>query len=209
MACAHLYSRVFSMMATIFCAHEYLCECAPVRVRVAMWVHVCVSVSGREHVCGCSVLYASEPVPAGIRKVDLGHKYLISVCCPWKSSIYSWPNGKMPLPDPFPLTRRQKGMGLREAVRGTLTWCGWSRMEATAGGEKKKKKILISCWWEVITRKLQMDSFHKTPLIVCLLWKELLCDTMKSHHAPQNIGYYVFDTVLLSNRINANLKLLA
>lgn len=52
------------------------------RVRVAMWVHVCVSVSGREHVCGCSVLYASEPVPAGIRKVDLGHKYLISVCCP-------------------------------------------------------------------------------------------------------------------------------
>lgn len=26
-----------------------------------------------------------------------------------------------------------------------------------------KIKILISCWWEVITRKLQMDSFHKTP----------------------------------------------
>lgn len=114
--------------------------CMSVRLCVFGLLCGCVCVSGWEHLCGCSVLYASEPVPAGIRKVDLGHKYLISVCCPWKSSIYSWPNGKMPLPDPFPLTRRQKGMGLREAVRGTLTWCGWSRMEATAGEKKKKRR---------------------------------------------------------------------
>ena len=114
--------------------------CMSVRLCVFGLLCGCVCVSGWEHLCGCSVLYASEPVPAGIRKVDLGHKYLISVCCPWKSSIYSWPNGKMPLPDPFPLTRRQKGMGLREAVRGTLTWCGWSRMEATAGEKKKKEE---------------------------------------------------------------------
>lgn len=32
---------------------------------------------------------------------------------------------------------------------------------------------------------------------------------MKSYHGLQNIGYYVFDTVLVSNRINAKLKLLA
>lgn len=32
---------------------------------------------------------------------------------------------------------------------------------------------------------------------------------MKSYHRRQSIGYYVFDTVLLSNEINAKLKLLA
>lgn len=44
-------------------------------------------------------------------------------------------------------------------------WSGWSRTEAIPGKKKEKKKeILIRCWWEVITRKLQMDSFHKSPL---------------------------------------------
>lgn len=63
------------------------------RACILVCVSMCVSVRGLrayvrvcvcwcEHVCGRSVLYASEPVPAGIRKVDLGHKYLISVCCP-------------------------------------------------------------------------------------------------------------------------------
>lgn len=110
--------------------------------------------------CGCSVLYASEPVPAGIRKVDLGHKYLISVCCPWKSSIYSWPNGKMPLPEPFPSLTDKKKCNSREAVEGTLTWCGWSRTEATPEREKKSSSAVDE---KSSTRKLQMDSFHKTP----------------------------------------------
>lgn len=30
---------------------------------------------------------------------------------------------------------------------------------------------------------------------------------MKSHHRWQSIGYYVFDTVLLSNQINANTEI--
>lgn len=88
----------------------------------------CVCVRGCVHVCRYSVLYASEPVPAGIRKVDLGHKYLISVCCPWKSSIYSWPNGKMPLSDPFPsLTDKKKRNVTRSSSeRGlNLVWMKW------------------------------------------------------------------------------------
>lgn len=36
-------------------------------------------------------------------------------------------------------------------------------MDEVGRRKNKKIKILISCWWEVITRKLQMDSFHKAP----------------------------------------------
>lgn len=141
------------------CVWVWVCEsCEWVRVRcMCVWV-------GWEHVCWCSVLYASEPVPAGIRKVDLGHKYLISVCCPWKSSIYSWPDGKMPLPDPFPSLADKKKSRPGSGGR-ILTWCGWGGTDAQPEGEKKGKeiKILISGWWEAITRKLQTDSFHKHP----------------------------------------------
>lgn len=65
----HLCACVYN----IFGMHAYLCV-------GTHGLRVCVC--GCEHVCGYSVLYASESVPAGIRKVDLGHKYLISVCCP-------------------------------------------------------------------------------------------------------------------------------
>lgn len=74
----HLYACVYSMGGAYFaCMHTCVCE----YVRECTWA-ACVRVFVCEHVCGRSVLYASEPVPAGIRKVDLGHKYLISVCCP-------------------------------------------------------------------------------------------------------------------------------
>lgn len=35
--------------------------------------------------------------------------------------LTQWENAS---PRPFPLTHRQKEMQLREAVRGTITWCG-------------------------------------------------------------------------------------
>lgn len=108
MACMCVHASAVWRPRYIFCMNAFLCMwvCAWVLVGyVFAWSCACVC----EHVCRCSALYASEPVPAGIRKVDLGHKYLISVCCPWKSSIYSWPNGKMPLPDPLPsLTDKKK-----------------------------------------------------------------------------------------------------
>ena len=56
------------------------------------------------------------------------------------------------------LSRRQNEIQLWEAMRGTLTWYG----EVGQRLRQKKITVLIICWWEVITRKLQMDSSHKT-----------------------------------------------
>lgn len=70
-----LHAWVYSMKESKHTLHA----CVFLYMRVyarRVCVHDC------DNVCRCSVLYASEPVPAGIRKVDLGHKYLISVCCP-------------------------------------------------------------------------------------------------------------------------------
>lgn len=179
-----------------------LCMC--MTSRMSVWGHTRVSVCVRES--GCRVRYASESEPVGIRKVDLGHKYLISVCCPWKSSIYSWPNGKTHLGDP-PSLIDKKEIQLREAARGTLTWCGWRRKEATPVGEEK-----IKCS-SAADEKSSLGSHRwiafRNPLIVCLVWKELWYDIKKSYHRQQNIGYYVFETVSLSNRIYTNLKMLA
>lgn len=173
---------VLARRQNIFCMHasecgQAMCACVWVREGECVW---------------CSVLYASEPLPAGIRKVDLGHKYLISVCCPWKSSIYSQPNGKMPLSDPLPFSSRQKEMQRWEAVRGTLTWYGWSRTEATP--EKKTNNA----------HQLLMRSHHRevtdgrlSQSLSLFVWSEKNCDTIqrKTYHRQQNIGYYVFDTV--------------
>lgn len=184
---------VLARRQNIFCMHasecgQAMCACVWVREGECVW---------------CSVLYASEPLPAGIRKVDLGHKYLISVCCPWKSSIYSQPNGKMPLSDPLLFSSRQKEMQRWEAVRGTLTWYGWSRTEATP---EKKQTMLISCWWEVITGKLQMDGFHKASH--CLFG---LKRTVIRYNEKPITDSKILDIMclILSNRISAKLKLLA
>lgn len=131
-----------------------------------MCITSCMSVLAHAHSHVCASEWvdgtdASEPEPVGIRKVDLGHKYLISVCCPWKSSIYSWPDGKTRLGDRSPSLVDKKEMQPKEAAtRRTLTWCGWKRKEATLAGGGKNK-MFISFWWKVITRKLQMDSFQK------------------------------------------------
>lgn len=153
--------------------HECVCVCVCVGC-------VCVWVSG------CLVRYASESEPVGIRKVDLGHKYLISVCCPWKSSIYSWPNGKMHLRDP-PSVIDKKKLQLREATGGTLTWCGWRRKEAmSVGGEK------IKCS-SAADEKSSLGSYRwiafRNPLIVCLVWKELWYDIKKK--LSQTVKYLI------------------
>lgn len=145
--------------------HAYLCPSVRVWVMRASQnaLYVCVCEFGPEHVCWCSVLYASEPAPAGIRKVDLGHKYLISVCCPWKSSIYSWPDGKMPLSHPFLSFADKKKFLATGVAAGSSP--GVDEVGRTLRQKgKEKKNILISRWWEVIARKLQTDSFHKHPL---------------------------------------------
>lgn len=182
-----------------------LCMC--MTSRMSVWGHTRVSVCVCVWLSGCRVRYASDSEPVGIRKVDLGHKYLISVCCPWKSSIYSWPNGKTRLGNP-PSLIDKKEIQHREAARGTLTWCGWRRKEATPVGEEKNK-MFISCWWKVITRKPQMDSFQKPSHCLFGLKRTVIWYKKKSYHRQQNIGYYVFETVLLSNRIYTNLKMLA
>lgn len=166
---------VLARRQNIFCMHasecgQAMCACVWVREGECVW---------------CSVLYASEPLPAGIRKVDLGHKYLISVCCPWKSSIYSQPNGKMPLSDPLPFSSRQKEMQRWEAVRGTLTWYGWSRTEATP---EKKKQCSSAADEKSSPGSYRWTAFTK-PLIVCLVWKELWYDTTKN--LSQTAKYWI------------------
>lgn len=175
--------------------HLCVCACKASKhiLHACVWVwasYVCVCVSEGECVW-CSVLYASEPLPAGIRKVDLGHKYLISVCCPWKSSIYSQPNGKMPLSDPLPFSSRQKEMQRWEAVRGTLTWYGWSRTEATPEKKNNAHQLLMRSHHREVTDGRLSQSLS------LFVWSEKNCDTIqrKTYHRQQNIGYYVFDTV--------------
>lgn len=96
-----------------------------------------------------------------------------------------------------PLSRRQKEMQVWEAVRGSVTWDGWSRMEATPG----KKKSSSSATDEKSSPGSHRWIAFTKALTVCLHRKELLYDTMKSYYRPQNTGYYVYDTVLLSNTI--------
>lgn len=115
--------------------------------------------------------------------------------------LTQWENAS---PRPSPLSHRQKEMQLREAVRGTLTWYGWSGTETTP---EKNKKSSPAADEKSSPGSYRWIAFTKPPH--CLLWKKLWYDTMESYHGPQNIGYYVFDTVLLSNRINAKQKLLA
>lgn len=50
-------------------------------------------------------------------------------------------------------------------------------------------------------------AFTNTHRIVCLPREEVQYDAMKSHHRWQSIGYYLFDTVLLSNQINAKTEI--
>lgn len=157
-----------------------MCE----RADVCAWLtYICMSTHRHTHVCewvsGCSVLYASEPEPVGIRKVDLGHKYLISVCCPWKSSIYSWPDGKTRLGDPSPSIVDKKEMQLGEAVRGGLNLV-WIKEEGGNAGRGRKK---IKCS-SASDEKSSLGSYRwiafRNPLIVCLVRKEWWNDTKKA-----------------------------
>lgn len=58
------------------------------------------------------------------------------------------------------LTHRQKRNITQRSSEGNLNLV-WMKEERGYAGRGGKNKMFISCWWKVITRKPQMDSFQK------------------------------------------------